>query len=182
MDQQLKELEIKPNKLAFQVALGFSLYTLFLMFLFKMLDIDVQSQNVSGATQFISGLLSYVPYILAIFYVQMTHRKQLGGYMSFGRGFSAGFRVGSGAGLFIGLLMILYYKVLDPEAMNHMMDIAIEKANDDENQIKGIEAMRPYMAIMTAFIIAITYTLIGLVISLIGAAIFKKEKPLHYEQ
>jgi flagellar biosynthesis protein FliQ len=182
MDQQLKELEIKPNKLAFQVAIGFSLYTLFLMFLFKFLDIDMQSQNVSGVTQAISSILSYVPYILAIVYVQMTHRKQLGGYMSYGRGFSAGFRVSSGAGLFIGILMILYYKVLDPEAINHMMDVALEKANDDEAQVKGIETMRPYMAIMTAFIIAITYTLIGLVISLIGAAIFKKEKPLHYEQ
>ena len=180
MEQQLKELEIKPNKLAFQVALGFSVYTLVLIFLFKLMEIDTQDENMSAATRIISSVLSYVPFVMAVMYVQTKHRADLGGYMTFGRGFSAGFRVGANAGLFIGLLLVLYYKVLDPAALDHLIEVAIEKAGDNEKAIQGIKATVPYMPVFIAFGGAITYTVFGLVVSLIGAALFKKERPLDF--
>lgn len=178
MEQQLKELEIKPNKLAFQVAIGFSIYTLALIFIFKMLGIDTQDQNMSVATRVITSLLSYVPFILGVVYVQTKHKADLGGYITFGRAFSAGFKVGAYAGLFIAILLVIYYKVLDTTALDHVIEIAIDKAGDDEKAIKGIEMTKPYMPVFIAFGGAITYTIFGLVVSLVGAAIFKKEKPL----
>ena len=42
--------------------------------------------------------------------------------------------------------------------------------------------MRPYMVFFIGFGAAITYTLLGLVVSLIGAAILKNEKPLFIEE
>jgi len=181
MEQQLKELEIKPNKLAFQVALAFSLYTLALIYLFKALGIDTQVENVKPLTKFISSLLSYGPLVMAIIYTQMRHREELGGYMSFGRAFSTGFRVGATAGLFIGLLMILYYKVLDRPALDHLIDISVsaaEKMNNPEQSVKGVHMMEPYMGIFIAFGAAISYTIYGLIIGLIGAFVFKKVPPL----
>lgn len=184
MNQQLKELEIKPNKIAFQVALAFSIYTIALIYLFKFLGIDTQVENVKPLTKFISSILSYGPLVMAIIYAQMRHREELGGYITFRRAFSTGFRVGSTSGLFIGLLMILYYKVLDPAALEHLIDISVEAASkmaNPEQAVKGVHKMEPYMGIFIAFGAAISYTIYGLVISLIGAAVFKKLPPLDIE-
>ncbi len=178
MEQQLKELEIKPNKLAFQVAVAFSLYTLALIYIFKLLGIDNQQENMNIATRIISSVLSYVPFVLAVVYTQTKHRTDLGGYMSFGRGFSAGFRVGTNAGLFIAVLLVLYYMVLDPAALDHILEIAADKAGGDEKALRGVRMMKPYMPIFIAFGAAMTYTIFGIVVSLVGAAVFKKEKPV----
>lgn len=177
MEQQLREIEIKPNKIAFQTAIVFSLYTLALVFIFKLLNIDTQDEHISVPTRIISMICSYVPYILVILYAQTKYRTALGGYMSFGKAFSAGFKVAAYSGLFIALLFVLYYKVLDTSALNHSVDVALEKAGDDQKAIKGVEMMRPYLAIFIGFGAAITYTLFGLILSLIGAAVLKKDNP-----
>jgi len=174
MEQQLKEIETSPNKLSFQIAASFAVYTIALIFLFKVLGVEAQEENVSMATKVISSVLSYVPYILAIMYAQSRDRDALGGFITFGRAFSTGFRVSATAGMFIGLLMILYYKVLDPGALQHILDIAIEKAGDNDKAIRSVKSMGSYMPILIGFTAAITFTVYGLVISLVGAAIFKK--------
>jgi hypothetical protein len=76
--------------------------------------------------------------------------------------------------------MILYYKVLDKEAFQKLIDSALKTAGDDENKRKGIEMMQPYMTFFIAFGAAVSYTFFGLVISLINAAIIKKEQPLFF--
>lgn len=177
MDQQLKELEIKPNKLATQVALGFALYTLVLIFIFKLLGIDTQQENVGTSAKVISSILSYAPYVMAIMFVQNKHRTDLGGYISFGRAFSAGFRVSVYSGLFVALVMLLYYMVLDRSALDHLLEVAVDAAGDDENKVKGVMMMKPYMAYFIAFGAAITYTIFGLIVSLVGAFVFKKVNP-----
>jgi len=186
MEQQLKELEIKPNKLAFQVAAAFSVYTIVLIFLFKFLGIDVQEENVPVVTKIMSAVLSYLPYVLAILFAQIRHRNDLGGYITFARAFSTGFRVSATAGMFIGLLMILYYKVLDPAALEHILDIAIEKASesagDSAKAIRSVKAMGAYMPIMIGFGAAITYTIYGIIISVVGAAVNKRIAPVKFDQ
>jgi len=177
MDQQVKEVDVKPNKLAFQIALAFALYTVFLIFLFKLIGIDIEAENVPGATQFFSTVVSYVPFILGIFYVQKTYRKQLGGYMDFRKGFSAGFRVASAAGLFIGVFMIIYYKVLDRDAVAQLINNAISKAGNDPKKIREIHDMEPYMAVITSFMAAISFTILGIIISVISALILRSEQP-----
>ncbi|CAM4389548.1 Protein of unknown function [Pedobacter westerhofensis] len=185
MEQQLKEMEIRPNKMAFQLAVGFSVYTVVLIFLFKLLGIDIQEQNVPVATKVMSAVLSYLPYVLVILYAQIKHRTELGGYITFGRAFSTGFRVSATAGLFIGLLMILYYKVLDPASLDHILEIAMEKAaetaGDTAKAERSVKAMAPYMPIMIGFGAAISYTIYGLIISIIGAAVNKRIAPIKFD-
>lgn len=177
MQQQLKELEVKPNRIAFQAAIAFSVYYLVLIYLLKFLDIDPMQQDMGFAAKTIIWILSYVPFILAVIFVQNKHKTDLGGYMSFGRGFSAGFKMSAYAGLFLFMLILLYYKVLDPGAMAHMLDVAVDQVGEDESKIKAVKMMAPYMALFAAFGIAITYTLFGLIVSLAGAAVLKKELP-----
>ncbi|MET1057419.1 MAG: DUF4199 domain-containing protein [Pedobacter sp.] len=185
MEQQLKEMEIRPNKMAFQLAAGFSVYTIVLIFLFKVLGIDIQDQNVPVATKVMSAVLSYLPYVLVILYAQIKHRTELGGFISFGRAFSTGFRVSATAGLFIGLLMILYYKVLDPGSLEHIIEIAMEQASeaggDSAKAERSVKAMAPYMPIMIGFGAAISYTVYGLIISIVGAAVNKRIAPIKFD-
>lgn len=177
MHQNLIELEKKPNKLAFQAAIAFAVYFFVLIFVFKFLNISPANTNLSTGSKVVSQLLSYVPFFLAIVYVQSNHKKELGGYMTFNRGFSAGFKVAAYAGLLLFLVQVIYYFV-DKSATDELLSAAIEQADGDEQKIKGVEMMRPYMGLFVGFGTAITYTIIGLVASLIGAAVFKKERPL----
>jgi hypothetical protein len=182
MQEQVTIIEKKPNMLAFKSAISYAVYFLALIFIFKWLGIDQNDPNISISDKIISALASYVPFILAVVYVQTTWKKELGGYISFGKAFSTGFKVAAYAGLFIALFLILYYLVLDRDALNTIMNTAIETAGDDENKVKGVEMMRPYMIYFIGFGAAITYTVFGLIVSLIAAAILKNERPLYAEE
>jgi hypothetical protein len=178
MEQQLVEMEKKPNMLAFKAAAGYAVYFLILIYLFKLLGINTNDPNISTSEKIVSSALSYIPFILAIIYVQYTHRLELGGFISFGRAFSAGFKVAAYTGLFNAVILLIYYKILDTNAFEEVMNTALEAAGDDENQIKGVEMMRSYMVFFIAFSVAVVYTFFGLVVSLIGASVLKKVKPL----
>jgi hypothetical protein len=146
-----------------------------------MMNVNIQAENTSTAIKIVAGLFNWLPFIFAIYYVSNKHKQELGGFITYGRAFSAGFKVAAYAGLFIGIFMYLYYQFIDQAGMTEMVDTAAAKAKD-ENQARGIEMMRPYFTIMTAFLSAIVFTGAGLVISLINAAIVKRDRPLNYEE
>ncbi|ETZ23359.1 DUF4199 domain-containing protein [Pedobacter sp. V48] len=181
MEEIVVEPKKNPNMLAFKSAIAYSVYFLVLMFVMKWLGVDQNNPNTSVAEKIIYSLASYIPFIMAVVFVQTTYKKELGGYISFGKAFSSGFKVAAYAGLFIAVFTILYYKVLDTNAFNQLMDSAKAAAGDDENKVKGVEMMRPYMIFFIGFGVAVSYTLYGLIISLIGAAVIKKEQPLYEE-
>jgi hypothetical protein len=181
MEEVVVEPKKNPNMLAFKSAIAYSVYFLVLMFVMKWLGVDQNNPNTTVAEKIIYSLASYIPFIMAVVFVQTTYKKELGGYISFGKAFSSGFKVAAYAGLFIAVFTILYYKVLDTNAFNQLMDSAKAAAGDDENKVKGVEMMRPYMIFFIGFGVAVSYTIYGLIISLIGAAVIKKEQPLYEE-
>jgi hypothetical protein len=181
MEQQLLQEQKKPNALAFQVAISFAIYILILTVVMRILKIDPQGVNVPVYQTILSVLLAWGTFIFAIYYAQNKHKQELGGFITYGRAFSTGFKVAAYAGLFIGILMFIYYQFVDPGAMTQIMDNAIAKADGDENKIKGIEMMSKYMIIFTVFGAAIMYAVVGLIISLITAAIIKKDRPAHFD-
>ncbi|WP_113653787.1 DUF4199 domain-containing protein [Pedobacter namyangjuensis] len=180
MEQQLLQEQIKPNALAFKVSVIFAAYILVTIIVTGLLNLDM-GPTASVATRIISGALNWLPFIFAVYYVQNTHKKDLGGFITYGRAFSAGFRFSVYAGLFTGILMFLYYQFIDAAAMEKIVDATVAAAKNDQ-EAKGIEMMRPYFTISTAFGAAVMFTISGLIISLITAAILKKEKPLHYDE
>jgi hypothetical protein len=167
-----------PNALAFKSALVYSIYFLALIYIFKVAGIDQNNPNSSVAERAVSSIASYLPFILAIVFVQINYKKSLGGFISFKAAFSAGFKVAAYAGLFIAIVLMLYYKVLDPAAFERLIDNAREAANGDETKLKGVEMMKSYMVFFIGFGAAITYTLLGLVASIIGALVIKNEVPV----
>ena len=175
-------VEKKPNVLAFKTALAYTGYFLALIYLLKWVGVDTNDPNITMLEKVVAQIASYVPFILAVVYVQSIFKKELGNYISFGKAFSAGFKVAAYAGLFIGILLIFYYMVLDRAAFEQLMDISLRAAGDDREKIRGVEMMRSYMPFFIGFSAAIMYTLFGLVVSVIGAAILKNDKPLFIEE
>lgn len=180
MEEQTIKTVKTPNALAFKSSLAYAVYFLVLIYIFKLAGIDQNDPDSSVAEKMISSVASYLPFILAVVYVQTNFKKELGGFISFKTAFSAGFRVAAYSGLFIAIVLMLYYKALDPTAFEQLMDNAREAAAGDENKLKGVEMMKSYMVFFIGFGAAITYTLLGLIASLIGAAVIKKEKPVQY--
>jgi hypothetical protein len=176
MEQQILQEEKKPNALAFQVAIAFAFYTLALIFIMNLLGVSAQVESTPIWQKVISIILSYGTFILAIYYAQNKHKNELGGFITYGRAFSTGFKVAAYSGLFIGLLMMLYYGVIDKGALQDILDLQVKAAGDNEQALKGVNMMSKYMIYMIAFGSAITYTLLGLVISLITAAVIKKDR------
>lgn len=179
MEQQIIQEAKKPNLLAFQVAIAFAFYTLALIFILNLIGMGAQGIDAPIWQKALSMVLSYGTFIIAIYYAQYKHKQDLGGYVTYSRAFSTGFKVAAYAGLFIAILMVLYYKVIDPSALQDIIDMQIKAVGDNEQAIKGVQMMSKYMTLMIAFGSALTYTLFGLVISLITAAVVKKERPLY---
>lgn len=180
MEQQLLQEQKKPNALAFKVAILYAIYFLVYTVVLRILKIDPQAKDASIILVIISSLLAWGTFILAIVYTQITHKKELGGFITFGRTFSTGFKVAAYSGLFLALLLVLYYEVIDPAAVTQMVDVAMEKAKS-EQQAQGIEMMAKYMGLFGAFGAGVTFSIAGLLISLISAAFIKKDRPLHFE-
>ncbi len=178
MEQQLTEEQKKPNVLAFQLALLFAFYNMAMIYVSELMGLGgAKYETASVGIKMLSTALTYVPFIGVIYYVQIKHKADLGGFISFKRAFSAGFKLAAYAGLFIALLTVLYYKVLSPSSMTAVIDAAIQNAGDDPQKLKGVEMMSKYIILFMVFGLAVTFTISGLIISLISAAIVKKENP-----
>ncbi len=173
---------IKPNKIAFQCALAYSLYTVLLTYALFFMGIDVNGE-LSMGTKVMTWTLSYLPFLGAVFYAQKYHRdEQLEGYMTYGRGFTTGFRVALISGLLIGVFMVLYYKLLNTAAFDAVMNKTEEtmlnnNSMGDEQRETALEITRKWFPLMILVGSIIGMAIVGCIFSLIGAAIFKKEKP-----
>ena len=126
--------------------------------------------------------LSYIPFIGFLLLAQKEFRDELGGYMSFGNGFSAGFRYAVFAGLMLGVFTYIYFAILSPAVWNQIVEVSRAKIQEtnknltDEQVDKAIDITRKYGPVFGGFGAAIGSAVSGAVFSLIGAAIFKKER------
>ena len=173
---------ISPTKIAFQCSLAYALYSVLLTYALYFMGIDVNN-NLSGGMKFLTVLLSYAPFLGAVLYAQKYHRDELGGYITFGRAFSTGFRVAMISGLLIGVFMMLYYKFLNVGAFDAVMskteETMMNNPNVSESQRdSALEMTRKWFPLMILVGSIIGMAVVGCIFSLIGAAIFKKEQPL----
>jgi len=139
------------------------------------------------AVQFLNldanGPVKWVGNVLMITFLFLTikeYRDELGGFMSFGQGFSAGFRYSVFAGVLAGVFVGLYYGILSPDSFVKLMQptrAAFEqKGMSTEEVEKAMGMLMKYGPLSSAFGVAVVYAIMGAIVSLIGAAIFKKER------
>ena len=124
--------------------------------------------------------LSYLPLIAFLFLAQKEYKDLLGGYIKFGEGFSVGFRFGMFSGILFAIFMYIYLTFLSPDVMDKILEMQSQNASASgatADQIeKSGEFMKKFGVYFIPFGIAIWYAIIGVVLGLIGAAIFKKER------
>jgi hypothetical protein len=129
-----------------------------------------------------SGLkyLSFIPFIAFLLMAQKEYRDELGGYISFGDAFSSGFRYSVFSGLLLAVFTYLYLTILSPDVYAKSLDASraqMEAKNLSSAQIdQGMEIAKKWGPLIGSFFIAIMYAIVGAIIALIGAAIFKKER------
>lgn len=164
-----------PTSVATKWALIYTVFTIILTYGFDAMGLAQESPV---------RYLSIVVLIVFIFLTQKEYRDVQGGFITFGKAFTVGFRFAVFAGLLGALFVFLYTKVLAPDVFERSLDKAetdmIDKGMSREQIDTAMKITRNYGQIIGAFFAAIGTAVIGAVVSLIGAAIFKKE-PTHYD-
>jgi hypothetical protein len=176
MEEQVRiAVKHNPTKVATKWALIYLATAIVLTYAFEFLNVD-QTSSVK--------YLSYIPFFGFLFLTQKEFRDQIGGFMTFGQGFSAGFRYSVFAGLLIGIFTYIYFAILSPQVYEKLLETiqtGMEQKNMSEDQVE--KAMGFYKGswglVIMGFGAAIGMTVFGTVVSLIGAAIFKKDRSAH---
>jgi hypothetical protein len=167
----MEKIVQNPTKAATKWALLFALTAIVITYAFQFLNIDPNSSW---------KYISYIPFIGFLFLAQIEYKNQLGGYLSFGNAFSTGFRYAVFTGLLMAVFTFLYLKVLSPEMWDKVLETTrttLEDKNTPDTQIsKTMDIMKKWGPAFGAFGAAIAYTIFGAIISVIGAALFKKER------
>ena len=141
---------------------------------FQFLNID-QSSSVK--------YLGYIPFIAFLLLAQKEYKDQLGGFLTFGEGFMAGFIYSVIAGLVLAVFTYIYFSFLSPQVWEQIVAASKDKMAENKNMSsdqvdQAIEITRKYGPILGAVGIAILTPVIGAIIALIGASIFKKERSI----
>ena len=134
--------------------------------------------------------LAYVSYIFmlggVIIGIKNYRDKVLGGYISYGKGLGFGTLVCLFAGILSAIYTYVLYDIIDPELIDKMIAIGQEKMIEQGLSQEQIAQAEPFQrkfmhpGIMAGMVIFMT-TLIGFVMSLIVAAVLKKEGEPEFE-
>jgi len=125
--------------------------------------------------------VAFLPFIVFLLLTQKDFRERLGGYMTYGEGFLSGFLFAVFAGIFSAIFIYIYLGILSPDVFQQSLTEAQKnleaKGNLSSEQIESaMNISRKYGVIFATVGTLISIPFMGAIISLIGAAIFKKER------
>lgn len=139
-------------------------------YIFQFLNIDQNSA---------AKYLGYIPFIAFLLLAQKEYKDKLGGFLTFGQGFMTGFIYSVFGGILLAIFIYIYLAILSPQVLDQSLASQHDKFVENgmsEDQIKTATEMgKKYGAIFGAVAVLFIMPIIGAIISLIGAAIFKKE-------
>jgi hypothetical protein len=160
-----------PTAIATKWAVIYLVVSIVITYAFQLLNID-QNSSVK--------YVGYLPFIAFCFLAQKEYKDQLGGFITFGQAFNPGFRYSLFGGLLLAVFIYLYLAILSPEmltkAMEQQQTAMADKGMSQEQIDKALEMGNKYGAIFGAIATAISTLIFGCIVSLIGAAILKKER------
>jgi len=129
-----------------------------------------------------STWLMYAMLLVAAYLAARRSRdRHMGGYISFGKAFGSGMVVAMVGGTMLGLFVLLLFAVIDPALLQELKILAeeamIEQGLPDE-QIEEVSRLmekffyKPWFLALSTFL---QFLLVGSLISLLSAALAKKE-------
>ncbi|MBC7398508.1 MAG: DUF4199 domain-containing protein [Mucilaginibacter sp.] len=173
MEEVIKStVKNNPTKVATKWALINALTAIVITYAFEFLNVDPNSPL---------KYLSYIPFIAFLFLTQKEFKEQIGGFMTFGEGFSAAFRYALFTGLIMAVFIYLYCAVLSPAFFDKAIELSRVKMEEGgkmspEQIDKAMDISKKWGPLFAAFGTAVVYPIFGAIVGLIGAAIFKKER------
>ena len=137
----------------------------------------------NDVVQKVSGFLNVAIYAVLVFIGIKTTRDTIGnGFISFGAGFSAGMVISVLGSAISAVGTYLYFTVINPGIITYIkmkQEEALYEKGLSDAEVEKIAANMDFFsspAMMTGFTF-LGFMLLGLVVSLICAAIIKKENP-----
>ena len=159
------------SKVAIKWALIYLITSVVITYLFQFLNID---QNSSAK------YLSYIPFIAFLLLVQKEYKEQLGGFLTFGEGFISGLLYSVFSAIMLAVFIYIYLGILSPQVLEQAMasqsDQLKEKGLSQDQIDNAMTITKKYGAIIGAVFTLLIMPIFGIIIALIGAAIFKKER------
>ncbi|WP_026631342.1 DUF4199 domain-containing protein [Dyadobacter alkalitolerans] len=140
--------------------------------------------NIAGLSQNkILSSLSFVFMVVAIVLAMKNFREKNRGYMTYGQGLGLGTLVAAVMGLLSSAFSMFYMQFIDNTLLTQGMDQVredMERRGLDDSQIdQAMELSQKVMSPGVVFAIGVFgYILMGLIISLVVAAIIRREKPV----
>jgi hypothetical protein len=167
----MEQTKANPNNVAIKWTLINVVTAIILTYVFQFANIGITASL---------RYLAYIPFIAFLFLGQKEFRDQLGGYMKFGEGFGIAWRYGIFGGLIMAVFIYLYYAVLSPEMYTKMLeeqrDAMAAKGLSSDQVDQGMQMMSKMGMVFVVIGAAIGTAIAGIIVGLIGAAIFKKER------
>jgi hypothetical protein len=140
--------------------------------------------NPNATANIVSTLVSIVILTGGIVWVLRTHKADQNGYLTFGRGLTAGMMVSVIVGLVTLVWMIVNFMFIQPEMIEVMQETAREQMYERQPNItdEQVDQAMGFMSFMfnpfVLGVIGLVTTLIqGLIISLIVSAVVKNNPP-----
>jgi hypothetical protein len=167
-------MENKPSSLA--VSLGYSVIISLAVIVLSLILFLLNLDKGNG--------MEWLPYLVlfgGIWLAQYNYRnKYLGGYISYGKAFSTGMMISIFIAIIMGIYTFVFFKYINPGAMDEAMAIAEQKMMDrgatDLEIEQGMAIARKFAGVgMFTFTAIFSYFLSGVVISLITAIFVKRE-------
>jgi len=173
MNDPFKPTPPNPTKVATKWALISAVTSIVLTFVYQFLNIAQDSPT---------RYLSMLPFIAFIVMAQIEYKEVLGGSITYGKAFSTGFRVALFGGILAAIFMYFYVSFINTEFINQMMEAQraklVDKNMSDEQIDQAMKMTSKMMSpIMISFFAAVGSAFMGALISVITAAIVKKDPP-----
>lgn len=133
---------------------------------------------------FALGVVNYIILIAGIVIGTRSYRDQaMGGYITYGKALGYGVVLCVFTGIVVGIFTYLLYEVIDPSLMEQNMKVIQEEMLNRGMSAEQVETMTEMQArFRTPFMMLIgsifTYSLLGLIFSLVTSAFLKKDKPM----
>ncbi|ASU34484.1 DUF4199 domain-containing protein [Mucilaginibacter xinganensis] len=163
-----------PSKVALKWALIGVLASIVLTYVYQFLNIDANSPV---------KYVNYLFFILFLILSQKEFRDQLGGFVTFGQAFVEGLLFSVFYGIMVAIFTYIYFSFLSPSVWEQALAASQQKleagGNLSAEQIESaMNITRKYGVIIATVGIIIGTPIMGAIVALIGAAIFKKERSL----
>jgi len=167
----MEQPKANPNSAAIKWALIGAITGIVLTYVYQFANIPITSPV---------RYLSYLPFIAFLFLAQKEFKDQLGGYLTFGEGFSIAWRYGIYTGLITAVFIYLYYAILSPDMYTKMLDeqraaMAAKGLTSDQVE-QGMQFMNKMGLVFVVIAAAIGSAIMAMILGIIGCLIFKKER------